>query len=186
MQPITFLTEFIKHPRNTGAIAASTMLLVKEMVSRINFENAQYIIELGPGTGSFTREIMRRKKRHTTVILIENNKVFYNNLQKNFDNYPNVYVVYGSAENVIKYIKELNIDKIDYVISSIPFLSLPMEVSNRILTNVMVSLKDDGKFITYQYSLLKKCFIQNFFPKISVKKVWFNFPPAYVFSCLKE
>jgi len=33
---------------------------------------------------------------------------------------------------------------------------------------------------------VKKGFIQHFFPEITLEKVWFNFPPAYVFSCKKE
>ncbi len=74
----------------------------------------------------------------------------------------------------------------DYVLSGLPFTSLPKEVSSRILNNVMESLRENGKFITFQYSLVKKGFIEAFFPDIQLKKVWFNFPPAYVFSCKKS
>ncbi|KEK23040.1 class I SAM-dependent methyltransferase [Bacillus gaemokensis] len=186
MQRITFLTQFIKHPKNTGAIAPSSNILVKKIVDAINFEQAQYIVELGPGTGSFTREIMKRKKKQTTFILIEINEVCFKELQKRFKNDPSVVVIHGSAENINKYMKELCIDKVDYILSGLPFTSLPLEVSSRILENVMESLQENGKFITFQYSLVRKGFIQNFFPEISLKKVWFNFPPAYVFSCRKE
>lgn len=186
MRLITFVTEFIKDPKNIGAIAPSSKILAKKMVDTINFEEAKYIVELGPGTGSFTREIMKRKKKHTTLILIEINEVFFKDLQKQFEDDSSVFVVHGSAENIQVYIEELNIDKIDYVLSGLPFTSLPAEVSSRILSNVMEALQEHGEFITFQYSLVKRAFIQSFFPAISLKKVWFNFPPAYVFSCGKE
>lgn len=186
MQFITFLTEFIKHPKKTGAIAPSSHILAKKMVDAINFEEAQYIVELGPGTGAFTREIIKRKKEHTIFILIEINEVFFKKLQKQFADDPNVLVIHGSAENIKKYIKVLQIEKVDYVLSGLPFTSLPQEVSLRILNNVMEALQENGEFITFQYSLVKKGFIQTFFPEISLKRVWFNFPPAYVLSCRKK
>ncbi|ENQ3105873.1 Phospholipid N-methyltransferase [Bacillus sp. 491mf] len=186
MQLITFLAEFIKHPKHIGAIAPSSKLLAKKMVDAIHFEDARYIVELGPGTGVFTREIMKRKRKHTTFILIEINEVFVRDLQKQFGNDPNVFVIHGSAENIQTYMRELQIDKVDYVLSGLPFTSLPMEVSSRILSNVMNVLQEHGEFITFQYSLTRKSFIQTFFPKVSVTKVWFNFPPAYVLDCRKE
>lgn len=185
MQFITFLAEFVKHPKNTGAIAPSSNRLTKKMVGAINFEEAKYILELGPGTGAFTREIIKRKKEHTIFILIEINEVFFKKLQEQFKDDPNVLVIHGSAENLKKYIKEFQIEKVDYVLSGLPFTSLPREVSSRILSSVIESLSEDGEFITFQYSLAKKAFIQNFFQEISLKKVWLNLPPAHVFSCRK-
>ncbi|MEY8348904.1 rRNA adenine N-6-methyltransferase family protein [Bacillus cereus] len=185
MQLITFLTEFVKHPKNTGAIAPSSNRLAKKMVGAINFEEAKYILELGPGTGSFTREIIKRKKEHTIFILIEINEVFFKKLQKQFKDDPTILVIHGSAENIKKYIEGLQIGKVDYVLSGLPFTSLPKEVSSRILSSVMESLSEDGEFITFQYSLAKKAFIQSFFQEVSLKKVWLNLPPAHVLSCRK-
>lgn len=103
MKLITFLAEFIKHPKHIGAIAPSSKLLAKRMVDAIDFEDAGYIVELGPGTGVFTREIMRRKKKHTKFILIEINEVFARDLQQQFRDDPNVFVIHGSAEKIQTY-----------------------------------------------------------------------------------
>ncbi|SFI69131.1 Phospholipid N-methyltransferase [Bacillus sp. 71mf] len=135
------------------------------------------IVELGPGTGSFTKEIIKRKKKKTPFILIEINEGFFKKLQKRYEDDASVVVIHGSAENIQK--------NVDYVLSGLSFTSLPEEASSYILSNVMESLNENGKFSTFQYSLVKKGFIESFFPKIELKKVWFNFPPAYVFSCKK-
>lgn len=186
MQLITFLSEFIKNPKNTGAIAPSSKILATKMVDTINFETAKCIVELGPGTGVFTKEIIKRKKKETVFILIEINELFFKQLERKFKDEQNVIIIHGSAEEIKKYMKELNIECIDYVLSGLPFTSLPKEVSVRILSNVMELIHDNGKFITFQYSLLKKGVIQRFFPEITLEKVWLNFPPAYVLSCKKE
>lgn len=55
MQLITFLHEFIKHPKHTGAIAPSSKILARKMVDVIDFNRAKCIVELGPGTG-FSRK----------------------------------------------------------------------------------------------------------------------------------
>lgn len=102
--------------------------------------------------------------------MIEINEVFFKKLQKQFKDDPNVLVIHGSAENIKKYIKELQIEKVDYVLSGLPFTSLPTEVSSRILSSVMESLSEDGEFITFQYSLARKAFIQTFFQEISLKR----------------
>ena len=71
-----FIWEYIKNPKEIGAIAPSSGHLANKMVSEINFEKAKYIIEYGPGTGIFTEKILARVKDNTVVILIEVNEEF--------------------------------------------------------------------------------------------------------------
>ncbi|WP_155590469.1 class I SAM-dependent methyltransferase [Lysinibacillus cavernae] len=182
MQFITFLTEFIKHPKTIGAISPSSKKLAHKMVQPICFESAQCIVELGPGMGSFTNELVKRKQEATLLILIEHNMIFCEKLRQQFAHEANVVVINGSAENLMQYMKELKIKKIDYVISGLPFTSLKPEMSCSILKNVKDCLQN-GKFITFQYSLVKKSFFQEYFQDISHEKVWINMPPAYVLSC---
>lgn len=98
-------------------------------------------------------------------------------------NERNLFIVYGSAENIIEHVREYGIPYIDYVISGLPFASLPKSVSNKILLETSKILKKDGEFITFQYTMYKKTFIEQFFTKIDVKRELRNVPPAYVFSC---
>ncbi len=137
------------------------------MVDAIDFEVAKCIVELGSGTGSFTKEIMKRKKKKTIFILIEINEVFFNKLQKQYEDDASVVVIHGSAENIHKYVEELQIKNVDYVLSGLPFTSLPKGISSCILSNVIKSLHEDGKFITFQYSLVKKGFMESFFQKLN-------------------
>ncbi len=180
---ITFINEFIKHPRYIGALMPSSAMLAKNMIAAINFEHSKTIVELGPGTGAFTEKIAKQKKKETLLILIEINGTFVKNLKQQYAQDPSVQVIHGSAENLKKYLEVLNVDRVDYVLSGLPFASMPLDVSERVLRNVRDSLLHSGKFITFQYSLVKKKFIQRFFPRIIEKRVLLNFPPAFVLSC---
>ena len=91
-----------------------------------------------------------------------------------------MYVIHGSAEHVQKYLIQYDISKVDYVLSGLPFASLAAEVSDCILQNTRSVLADEGKFITFQYTNLKRV-DPHVFPHIKVEKEWRNVPPAYIF-----
>ena len=55
-----FLSEFIKEFKTVGAITPSSKFLMKKMLSKIDFSKNVFLIELGPGTGVFTTEILSR------------------------------------------------------------------------------------------------------------------------------
>lgn len=178
-----FLKEYIKHPRSVGAVAPSSKYLAYKMIENIDFEDAKCIVEYGPGTGVFTEKLMARKKEDTKIFLIEFNKKFYDNLKKLYGYKENVIIINDSAENIDYYLNKHNIQNVDYVVSGLPFATLPKEVSNKILMKTIKILQNKGEFITFQYSLIKKNFFSTYFQKININKTFVNLPPAYVLTC---
>jgi phospholipid N-methyltransferase len=178
-----FLLEYIKNPRKVGAIAPSSKYLAYEMINTINFEDTNCIVEYGPGTGAFTEKILARAKDTTIIILIEINKEFYNKLKKLYGYKENVIILNDSAENIKGILKKYSIKKVDYIISGLPFASLPKKMSNDILARTSEIIGNSGEFITFQYTLVKEKYIESFFDKVSHTKVNRNFPPAYVLRC---
>ncbi|MDE6424718.1 MAG: hypothetical protein K2K89_01065 [Ruminococcus sp.] len=81
---MNFLLEYLRHPRKIGAVAPSGNNLARKMMKPIDFKSAQVIVEYGSGTGSFTRELVIRRKPDTVLILIEQNERFCHELEKNF------------------------------------------------------------------------------------------------------
>ena len=183
MKIIKFLLEYLRSPRTVGAVAPSSERLAVKMVSNIDFENSKCIVEYGPGTGVFTDKIIERKKKETVLILLEYNKVFCKQLEERYNEIDNIIIINDSAENVDMYLEKYKIRNVDYVVSGLPFASLPKNISNRILKKTKNILKKDGLFITFQYTLLKKEFIAGYFTKIELERVVLNVPPAYVLKC---
>nr|WP_245160027.1 rRNA adenine N-6-methyltransferase family protein [Clostridium beijerinckii] len=180
---VKFLREYFKSPRIVGAVAPSSKRLAEKMISDIDFENAKCIVEYGPGTGVFTDKLVEGKRKDTILLLLEFNKEFCKQLEERYKGYDKIILKNDSAENVDKYLKENNINEVDYVVSGLPFASLPKNVSNKILRKTKSILKKDGLFITFQYTILKKEFIAGFFKKIDLERVVLNVPPAYVLKC---
>lgn len=178
-----FLLEYIKNPRKVGAVAASSRYLADAMLDDVDFENADCIVEYGPGTGAFTEKILARAKESTTIILIEINKQFYKGLKKLYGYKKNVIILNKSAEYIKDILEKYSINRVDYIISGLPFASLPKNVSNKILADTGNIIRSGGEFITFQYTLFKENYIKSFFDRVKHKRIIRNFPPAYVLRC---
>lgn len=185
MEWAAFIKQYITKPRTVGAILPSSKYLADKMVEDIDFNHARYIVEYGPGTGVFTDRLLKNRKSDTVILLFEYNKKFCKMLRRKYKTEPNVHIINDSAEYIDKYLTQYEVPWVDYIVSGLPFASLPQNVSSNILDKARKYLKEDGKFITFQYTLLKKGFIQQYFGKISIKWEARNIPPAYVFCCTR-
>lgn len=178
-----FIFEYIKNPKFVGAIAPSSKYLANNIINTIDFENAKCIVEYGPGTGVFTEKILSRIKEDAKVFLIEINKEFYDSLMRIYGHKKNVIIINTSVEYIDEILIQYNIDKIDYIVSGLPFSSLPKETSKKILSSTSKILAQNTEFITFQYTLFKLNLFRKYFKDIRYKKVMRNLPPAYVLSC---
>ena len=183
MNNMSFLKQYIFKPRTVGALLPSSKYLAKKMVAGINFEDAKCIVEYGAGTGVLTAEIIQKRRPGTVVIIFEMNSTFCKMLNEKYGSEPGVHVVNDSAQHVGQKLAECGVAYADYVISGLPFASLPQAVSFNILTETKKHLKQGGAFITFQYTLLKKDFIQQFFDTVDIVREVRNVPPAYVLRC---
>ncbi len=186
LRSLSFLKQYIRNPRTVGAVLPSSENLAHEMIEDIDFKHTNFIVEYGPGTGIFTEELLKHRNNDTIILLVENNRNFCCSLKDKFKAEENFYVICGSAEDVDKYMKKYNMPYADYVVSGLPFGSLPINVSRTILNKTKKVLRPDGKFITFQYTLLRKRLIADYFNHIDIELEPINMPPAFVFSCSNE
>ena len=183
---MSFLFEYIKHPRRIGAVAPSGRRLSRKMMMPIDFGAADVIVEYGPGTGSFTQELIMNRKPDTALILIEQNEHFCRQLELKYGSMHHVRIIHGNAEHVNLYLRDLGFDHADYIVSGLPFTSLPKDASDSILTATKTALGGSGKFITFQYSLVKRRFFEQYFSITERQKELRNLPPAYVLVMQNE
>lgn len=183
MSKFAFIFQYLAKPRTVGAVLPSSKYLANKMTCNINFSQANCIVEFGPGTGVFTKELLKKRRPDTILLLFENNTDFCHMLKEQFAQEKNLHIINDSAEKIGQYLSQHNIQQADYVVSGLPFASLPKDVSVNILTKTKEHLNPNGYFITFQYTLLKKAFIDQFFKDIKITREILNIPPAYVFSC---
>ena len=175
-----FLRQYAAHPRKIGAVAPSGKALTAGMMEPVDFEAAKLIVEYGPGTGSFTEELVRRKKPETVLLLIEQNRDFCRMLHERFAGEQNVWIVCGSAEKADRIAERAGFSQADFVVSGLPFTSLPKNVSAGIFEATKRLIGDTGRFITFQYSMVKCNFFSAHFRFADIHRVRKNLPPAYI------
>jgi phospholipid N-methyltransferase len=183
MANLSFIWQYIKKPGTTGAILPSSKYLAAKMVAEIDFERAKCIVEYGPGTGVFTQKLLEKRRKNTTIILIERNENFCATLREKYANEKNFHIIEDSAENTGEHLQKHGFTQADFIISGLPFASLPKEVSANILTQTVKFLNPKGRFITFQYTLFKKKIFSQLFAHIDITREFRNVPPAYVLSC---
>ena len=176
-----FLGQASCHFITTGAFLPSSKFLAKRMIDKMK---GKVIIELGPGTGIFTEEILRLLPNDGLLISIEKNKVFADYLSdkikdKRFKLYN------GDACNMSLYLEENGYEKADYIISGLPLGHFSREVNGKILSEAKKCLSDDGMFVQFEYLLAGYKSIKKVFPKVSISFELFNLPPAFVMRCRK-
>ena len=180
---ILFFSAFLKYPKEIGSVAPSSKFLTDEILQHIDFKNAKYIAEYGSGTGRITTEILKRARKDAKILCFEINAKFCSYLRKNIKD-DRLIIINDSAENVKKYLKKLDIPKIDCVVSGLPFTNLNVNKKYAIIKETKNTLNASGKFIVFQFFLNNfKKYLYNYFSNISTKFVPLNIPPCFVYVC---
>jgi phosphatidylethanolamine/phosphatidyl-N-methylethanolamine N-methyltransferase len=179
-----FLRTFFKERKQVGAVAPSSRFLIKKMCDKIDFAHARHIIELGPGTGVFTRELLKRAHPDCKIYLFELNDSFYNLLKEKITD-PRVVIYNRSADELDIIRKDFGIQQVDAVLSSLPLAVIPDMIKKKILIKTYDLLKHGGVYVQYQYSLASKKLIKMCFPKMKMSFTTINIPPAFIYTGTK-
>lgn len=180
-----FLKTFIKERKQVGALAPSSRYLVKKMCDKIDFENAKNIVELGPGTGVFTEELLARSNDDCKIFVIELNEEFHAFLAHKFKD-KRIVLLRESADNIDQILADHNVKKADAILSSLPLAVIPDQIKKRIIIKSYDVLKKGGVYVQYQYSLNAKKLLELKFGKVQLSFVAANIPPAFVYLGIKE
>lgn len=181
-----FIKQFFKDKKMVGAVSPSTRFLGEKMLQNIDFNSAKLIIELGPGTGVFTDEIIKRMASDAILLVFELNDNFYESLAERIKD-PRVKIFHESAEFIQKYITEEQGEntKADVVVSSLPLMVFPESLRNSVVDASFNCLKQKGKYVQFQYSLQSKKLLESKYKDVSISFTIKNFPPAFVYTCNK-
>ena len=178
-----FIKEVILSIKNIGAIAPSSRFLAKNILSEIDFEEHQVILEFGSGNGAITKHILKHMPASSKLISLEINEEFFKHCEMKFRNYNNLKMHNHSAMAFDDVLKMYNIKKVDHLISSLPLAILPKQELNDLFEKIPSYIEDNGSFIQYQYSLSKYRFLKRFFETVKLDFTFTNIPPAFVYKC---
>lgn len=179
-----FLRGFIKNPVMVGSIIPSSRVLIDRMLDPVDWENTKLFVEYGPGVGTFTKPVLQRLKADATLVTIDTNPDFTIYLREMIDD-ARLVTVTGSAADVEKILADRNLGEADYVLSGLPFSTLPPGVGDAIAEATAKVIRKGGAFLVYQFSPKVLDFIKPHFAPIKRGFEWLNVPPATLFWAYK-
>lgn len=180
-----FLSGFFKHPVMVGSVIASSGKLIDKMLSRVDWANCKLFVEYGPGVGTFCRPILERMAPDATLIAIDTNADFIRYLDHTIVD-SRFIAVNGSASDVETIIADHGHEAADFVLSGLPFSTLPPGVGPAIAAATQRALRPGGAFLVYQFSPKVRDFIAPHFTRIDHDMEWWNVPPAQLYWAWKD
>jgi phospholipid N-methyltransferase len=180
-----FLRGFLKNPVMVGSIIPSSRILIEKMLERVDWENTKLFVEYGPGVGTFTRPILDLLGPDAKLVTIDTNPDFTKYLARSIDD-PRLIAVTGSAADVEQILADRGLGEADYVVSGLPFSTLPPGVGDAIAAATAKVIRIGGAFLVYQFSPKVLDFIKPHFQRIDRGFEWINVPPATLFWAWRE
>ena len=185
-----FFRTFLGNPMQVGAVLPSGERLCQEITEPIDFETAKVIVEFGPGTGAFTEILQSRIRPGTKLIALELNPEMAEGIAARF---PGLDLIIDSAENLREHLDARGIDRVDAIVSGLPFALFPVDLQERILDAAHASLAPGGQFLsfTYYHSIAVPqgnrfiARLRRIFSEVERVPVLRNMPPAFVLRARK-
>ncbi len=152
-----FIRECRRQFRSTGAVLPSTRFLARALASELRkpHEPAR-ILEVGPGTGSVTKEILRRLQPRDRLDLVEINARFVRLLRDRFDKEWEFRFYREQVEVIHSAVEALPGEGIyDYIVSGLPLNNFPVATVRTIFRAYDRLLKPGGTLTYYEYVLIR-------------------------------
>jgi phospholipid N-methyltransferase len=172
-----FFRGFLEHPRMVGSIIPSSRNTIEKMLAPVNWRECKLFVEYGPGVGTFCRPVLDRLPRDGALVVIDTNPLFIDYLKRTIRD-SRFHPVLGSAEDVEAIVAALGYEKADYVLSGLPFSTLPEGVGPTIAAATHRVVRPGGAFLTYQFSTTARDLTARHFGRIETGFAWWNIPPC--------
>lgn len=157
------------------------------MVRAARVRSADFVLEIGPGSGAFTGPILKHLHPQARFLAVEKCPVLANAVSKKF---PEARIVAGCATDLATHLKDHGAP--DAIVSGLPWAAFDDSLQNSLLQAITSTIAKDGIFATFAYfgphrlkagrAFRKK--LEDHFGEIGKTPVVLaNFPPAFVYFC---
>ncbi len=192
-----FLASGFKTWDQTAAFFPSQRWLVRALTCQPELQNAKTVVELGPGTGTVTRAILREAPK-AQIYSVEIDEKMVETASSAIRD-PRLRFVHGSAADVHTLLPQLGCERpVDVVISSLGMSLLPDQVRDEVMRSVSQILSPTGVYIQYAYVHARvfvwspnsgvsrfniRRYLSPHFGDLRRKVIMANIPPAAVYTC---
>ncbi|MFM5884996.1 MAG: class I SAM-dependent methyltransferase [Novosphingobium sp.] len=180
-----FLQGFIEHPVMVGSIIPSSRQTIAKMLGPVKWNECKLFVEYGPGVGTFCRPVLERLPRDGELIVIDTNPLYIDYLKATIAD-SRFTAVLGSAADVEAIVRAHGHVHADYVLSGLPFSTLPDGVGAAIAAATHRVLRPGGAFLVYQFTAAARDFMARHFRHIDEGFELLNVLPCKLYWGWKE
>jgi len=145
---LDFLAAWVQKPRQTASVVPSSRYLAKLMVAQIDPQGGR-VLELGGGTGVFTRAILETGLSADKLEVVEINPAFARGLRRHF---PHVSILETPAQ-IVSTATAGQPGDYQTVVSGLPLLAMDRYMHFDILSESFRMLRPGGSFVQFTYSM---------------------------------
>ena len=180
-----FFKDVLINPLQMGAVAPSGRELARAMVDTARIEDDHTVVELGAGSGSFTREIVQRHPNCPLFVFEISPRLG----QELTNRYPSAKVVVAPVEDLPQLAPEIGLQSIDRIVSGLPWALWSEDRQAVIMDALVPFLAPNARFVTFHYvhsralgrvRTTRRLLRERFAEVSNSQPVWANLPPAYV------
>ena len=168
-----------------GSIIPSSKLTVKKMLAPVDWDHTKLFVEYGPGIGTFCQPVLDRIRPDATLLVIDLNEDFIAYLRDTIRD-SRFIAVHGSAADVNEIIQSFGFAYADYILSGLPFSTLPNNLGPVIAAETAKAIRPGGAFLVYQFRARARDFMAPHFAKIEKDFELWNILPCHLFWGWKE
>jgi phospholipid N-methyltransferase len=180
-----FFRGFLEHPRMVGSIIPSSRFTIDKMLAPVKWNECKLFVEYGPGVGTFCYPVLERMRGDASLVVIDTNPLFVDYLNKTIAD-SRFTAVLGSAEQVEDIVRAHGHEQADYVLSGLPFSTLPDGVGPAIAAATHRVLRPGGAFLVYQFSARARDYMAKHFTRIDQGYEFWNVLPCKLFWGWKD
>ena len=164
----------------TGAITETSRKVEVEICKYLATDKDVVVVEFGVGHGNITKAILNKISPNSKLYAFEVNEEFCDHVRKTIQD-DRLVIVNDGAENLRDQVNE----KIDNVISSIPFSFFSREKGMSIIQNAYDSMSDEAYYSQVLYTKFNFKKFQMIFDDCELKK-FYGIPTEYIYHCQKK
>jgi len=180
-----FLAALIANPLSVGAVLPSSAALAAAITASVR-PGPGNILELGSGTGVFSREILRKGISPTRLILVEQDEMLSQRLK---DQFPASTVLQVPAQNLNPDIHP-ELTNVATTVCGLPLLNMSRAQHEQLLRTVFDVMVPQGALYLFTYGFrcpVSPSILDKFELSVSlVRFVALNLPPASVYRLSKR
>ena len=173
---LRFWRALIQRPKHVGAVAPSSRALARAIAAEIDPGRAGNVLELGPGTGAITAELLERIAPERLTV-VEYEPDFARAIAARF---PGVHVIQGDAFDLSSTLGPSQQERFAAIVSGIPLLNFPVAKRLAYVEALTARLLPGAPLIQFSYGMHAPSPAPAGHRATCAAHIWANIPPARV------